>query len=363
MIRSFTVFLGIASLLLVGCPLNGVPIAPVVTETDRDVALDSLVERTLQSNLRSRWLGTDMHGAWQVFHGILAYGKDFRVRTGEGDVSALDHLLSGGRVDGFQPRRGDMIGDPPRAGMRLDIQPTTKIGQGHYDQWLAVMLQSGLDAESEIQIGHETYTMLDWLRQAEYDVPLNLQLEFSWTIIALVALHDTNHTWVARDGERYSTEFLLAIELDQDLESSVCGGTHRLIGIAMALNRRREEGRAITGVWRQADDLVKAAIEAARKNQNADGSFSVAYLHRPGWTRDLGETLGTTGHVLEFLSIAASDETLREPWVRRSVRRVCEVLTKCHDVDLECGVLYHALHGLAEYQKRTVSDAREPGRG
>ena len=106
-------------------------------------------------------------------------------------------------------------------------------------------------------------------------------------------------------------------------------------------------------MWAEADAAIKAAIEVALLNQNPDGSYSVAYLHRPGWTRDLGETLGSTGHVLEFLALAAPTQTLFEPWVERSVRRLCDVLDQCADVDLECGVLYHALHGLSEYQKRT----------
>ena len=125
-----------------------------------------------------------------------------------------------------------------------------------------------------------------------------------------------------------------------------------MIGIAMSLNKRREEAKPIIGVWAKAQLKLAESVASAEANQNPDGSYSVAYLHRPGWTRDLGESLGTTGHVLEFLAFAAPDETLRQPWVRRSVRRLCQILAECEDVDLECGVLYHALHGLSEYQRR-----------
>jgi hypothetical protein len=120
----------------------------------------------------------------------------------------------------------------------------------------------------------------------------------------------------------------------------------------MSLEKRKQEGKPVTGVWAEADAIVQQAIRDAEQNQNPDGSYSPAYLHRTGWTRDLGESLGTTGHVLEFVSFAASDETLTQPWVQRSVRRLCDVLNECQDVDLECGVLYHALHGLTEYQRR-----------
>lgn len=237
----------------------------------------------------------------------------------------------------------------------MEMEPSTKIGQGHRDQWLAIFAQCGLPLETEIHRDGHSFTIADWLRQAEHDLPRNLELEFSWSLIPLTTYHDTEHRWTARDGVEYSTDQLLDSELRQSIPTSVCGGTHRLIGIAMALDKRRAEGKPIAGVWADADARLKEAVELARENQNPDGSYSVAYIHRPGWTRDLGETLGTTGHVLEFLAFAAPDHTLQQPWVERSVRRLCQVLEECADVDLECGVLYHALHGLQEFQSRQRS--------
>lgn len=314
--------------------------------------LADLVSRTLQQNLSQRSLSSSTHGAWQVLHGILAYGSDFELQTPTGPQSALAYLLSGKTVGGFEAEQGDKFGIEKRPGLRMAMQPSTKIGQGHRDQWLAVIAQSGLPLDTTIRGNRYTFTLEDWMRQAEFDVPRNLEREFSWSLIALTTYRKTNHRWMGRDGSQYSTESLLGSELEQSLPNSVCGGTHRLIGMAMALNKRREEGQAITGVWAETDILITGAIQLAKQNQNPDGSYSVAYLHRPGWTRDMGETLGSTGHVLEFLAIAAPTQTLSQPWVERSVRRLCYVLDQCSDVDLECGVLYHALHGLSEYQKR-----------
>ena len=110
----------------------------------------------------------------------------------------------------------------------------------------------------------------------------------------------------------------------------------------------------MTETWLAARQYLNEAIALARQNQNPDGTYSSSYLHRTGWTRDLGESIGTTGHGVEFLSMAAADETLRQPWVERSVRRLCDMLELCEGIDLECGVLYHALHGLALYEKRLV---------
>ncbi len=344
------------ALLLAGCPLTQTPTEPPIPDGDDPLPLQTLLEQTLQENQEKRGLSTDLHGAWQILHGVLAYGDQFKIDTADGRQPAIAYLRSGGSISGFDPTRGDLLGDPPRHGLRLDIQPASKIGQGHRDQWLAILTQSGLDEHDELQVGGQAFTIRDWLNQAQYDVPLNLELEFSWTLIALTAFNHTDHSWQGRDGDTYSTELLLESELEQDIAESVCGGTHRLIGIAMALSKRKAEGAPLTGAWQTAQQVVDEAIAQAKQNQNPDGSYSVAYHHRPGWARDLGEALGTTGHVLEFLAFAASDETLREAWVQRSARRICQILDQCEAVDLECGVLYHALHGLAEYHDRIKSD-------
>jgi len=374
--RSLHLSFGLAALLIAGCPVatsNSQPstsnvssvtrIDEVMSSSHADeptqessrgsvLPLTELVSQTLEQNRRHRQLSSSTHGAWQILHGILAYGPAFELQTPSGPQPALDYLLAGQAIKGFEPEQGEAFGSPQRRGLRMAMQPSTKTGQGHRDQWLAVIAQAGLPLETEIQGKDHTFTLDDWIRQAEFDVPRNLEREFSWSLIALTAYRDTNHRWKARDGFQYSTESLLDSELGQSLPNSVCGGTHRLIGMAMALNKRRQEERPITGIWAEVDAQISAAIQLAQQNQNPDGSYSVAYLHRPGWTRDLGETLGSTGHVLEFLALAAPTATLTEPWVERSVRRLCQVLEECSEVDLECGVLYHALHGLSEYQKR-----------
>jgi hypothetical protein len=39
--------------------------------------------------------------------------------------------------------------------------------------------------------------------------------------------------------------------------------------------------------------------------------------------------------------------------VERAAHRLCDYLEAAAAVDLDCGGLYHALHGLAIYQQRT----------
>ncbi|QDV44115.1 hypothetical protein Enr13x_39770 [Stieleria neptunia] len=349
--------LAASALVTTGCPLSipqSLPDAALTSDAS-SVPIADLVARTLAAEKRHRGLSTMVNGAWQIFHGILAYGNDFEIDTPRGRRSALDYFRAGGTCDGFRPMIGDPLGEEGRFGIRVDLEPSTKVGQGHRDQWLAVVAQAGLPADASWVVEERTLTVDDWMRQAELDIPLNYEAEFSWTLIPLSYYRSTDHRWTARDGNTYSTELLLELEVEHDLSTSVCGGTHRLIGIATALRNRVSEGNPIAGVWADAREHLDASIELARVNQNPDGSYSTSYLHRAGWCNDLGETLGTTGHVLEFLATAADRETLQSDWVVRSVRKLCDVLQQCRDVDLECGVLYHALHGLVVYQQQIAT--------
>jgi hypothetical protein len=71
--------------------------------------------------------------------------------------------------------------------------------------------------------------------------------------------------------------------------------------------------------------------------------------------------LAATGHVFEVLALALDDERLAEPWVTRAADRLVTLLEQTEDVDVECGGLYHAVHGLALYRRRICPDARTSG--
>lgn len=309
------------------------------------------LDRVLAAGLARR-LDAVENGAWQVLHGILAYGKSCRIEAGGELVSAIDYLLQGGSLAGWDPLPGDLLGEPPRRGVRFELEAGSLTGQGHYDQWLAVLSQADLPADTPLKIGSQTFTLSDVLSQTLWDIPRNLAFEYSWTLIATTAYLPTDYSWSARDGRRWSIEELVDSETRNSLTQAACGGTHRLIGLAMAVNRHLKGGGNLTGVWLAADARLREKLEDAKRYQNSDGSFSTTFLQRPGWSADLSDVLRTTGHVLEFLAIAAKDETLRADWVEAAASRLCHVLESTEHVDLECGALYHALHGALLYRER-----------
>lgn len=325
-------------------------------EADSLAELRESLDRIIAEGLERR-LSASENGAWQVMHGVLAYGKDCRLQVEGQSVSAVEYLLDGGSLAGWDPLPGDLLpaslaDSERRRGLRFDLEIGSMTGQGHHDQWLAILSQIGLPADTALRVGDHQYTLEDVLRQSLWDVPRNLEAEYSWTLIAATAYRPTDFQWTARDGRTWSIDMLVDSETHASLTQAACGGTHRLSALGMALNRHRRRGGSTIGVWLAAEQVIDRAIEDARQYQNADGAFSSAYLHRPGWSPDLGDVLRTTGHVLEFLAVAADPDVLAAPWVEAAATRLCRVLEATEMVDLECGALYHALNGAALYRKR-----------
>lgn len=318
-----------------------------------DEELLRMLDEELEFACHGRRLNLKNHAAWQIVHGALAYGHDFLITDNDGkDVSALAYLLEGGRMTGWTMEAGVALGDPPRTGLRAIVESGSKTGQGHADQWLGYLADVGMKLDQPIKAAGRDFVIEDYLRQVEHDVPNNVEQEYSWTIMALTAYRPTNHSWMASDGKEWSTERLVDVELGHDLAVSACGGSHRMTGITMAFNQHVRNGGKIEGVWQKADEKIKDCVARAKRFQNPDGSLSSNYFQRTGQSKDLGEQLGSSGHVLEFVVVASTDEQLKETWLVRAVVALLKLLKRTHKLDLECGQLYHAAHGLVLYRQR-----------
>jgi len=323
------------------------------TELSNSEELCERLDRTLRSVLYQRHLNAREHAAWQVMHGVLAYGRAFPLDVDGRSVSALQYLLDGGALAGWEFEPGDAVNPLTGGrGLRAVLAPGSRSGQGHPDQWLGYLATCGIPLQQPIRIGSETFTLADLVYQVEWDVPRNAAREYSWTLMGLSSYRPSHHTWQASDGQTWSLERLVAEELQHDRDSSACGGTHRLYALAMALNRHLAQGGRLEGAWAEADQKIQEAVQRARDFQNPDGTFSAHYFARPGTTSDAAQRLATTGHVLEFLVMALTQDQLEEPWLRRAALSLCDTLTLTQSVPLDCGALYHAVHGLVLYRER-----------
>lgn len=313
------------------------------------------IEQTLESNLNQRILVSDRNGAWQVIHGAVAYGNDLPLDVDGSVVPAIGYLLDGGKLQGWELSIGPVLPSTGRPGVVARVESGSFIGQGHSDQWLGYFSQIPLPLDRAVTVEGQKLTLLDWARQAQYDVPNNPYLEYSWTLIALTNFFPNEKSWVASDGKSWTLEPLVRFEAQQDLSESACGGMHRLMGLAHAVRYRNRLQEPMDQGWGLAKSVVENAIDSARKFQSSDGSFSTNYTSRPGTSADLSNTISATGHTLEFLSYALGSSELEKPWMERAVLRLCAMLKASEKLDMECGGTYHALAGLNLYHKKRFS--------
>lgn len=322
-------------------------------------ALCARIDAALAHARDARLLDASVNGAWQVVHGILAFGDGLPLATRDGRVQALPWLLEGGALTGWRLR-------PGAEGVTAIVEEGSTTGQGHPDQWTGYLSQcgrGGLPVDTPLAVAGRSFTLRDLLAQAQADVRPGR--EATWTLMALSRWLPPDAAWTASDGRRWSLEDVARMEARAPIGGEACGGAHRLYALAVAVAAKRAalaaEGRAgaLAGGWAEAEARVAEHVELSRRFQSPDGGFSIHFFERPGTSADLFARLGATGHVFEFLVAALDDERLAEPWVTRAAERLVTLMERAADVDVECGALYHAAHGLLLYRERVCGAAAE----
>jgi hypothetical protein len=326
--------------------------AALPSDDDLIKQIDDALEYTYDHRRLSVGSTSNDQAAWQIVHGALAFKREFLVSDNGKDVSAVEYVLGGGKMKGLDLRRGDLLDEATKRYGIATVIAEDKMGQGHADQWLGYLSDCHLPLDEPIVVEGEKHTIADYIDQAKLDVHKNTTLEYSWTLMALTAYYPTDYTWKAGDGNEWNIEKLVEIELGHNLDSSACGGSHRMTGLTMAYNRHVAAGKPITGVWKKLEDRIHECIDKAHQLQNPDGSLSSNYFARPGKSADLAVCMGSAGHVLEFLCTAMDKEQLQQPWVKRATLDMCKTFRKTKPVDVECGALFHAAHGLVRYREK-----------
>ncbi len=311
------------------------------------------LDRAIQLALDGRLLSSTRNAAWQIMHGVLCFGSQLPLETPDrGVVSATQFALSGGSFEGWELSLGDHLPTVGKHGIKARLEPGSFIGQGHVDQWIAIFAMANMPIETPVTVAGNSLTLAEWARQAQRDVCSNPLREYSWTLITLTSYFPNEPSWQTADGQTWTWERMVEQEVTYDLTLSPCGGTHRLMGLVLAIQAHQRLGLPISPTWNRAQEIVEQSVSTIRSMQNSDGSLSSHYLVRPGASSDLGATLGSTGHLLEVLSAKLSAEELSQPWVERAAARVCEIILVTSSVDVDCGALYHAVRGLKLYREK-----------
>lgn len=299
------------------------------------------IERTL-NYYWSKPENADERTHWGMFHVAMVYDKDTPIIARKTRYNAVAWMA------GNNACRSQLLFEEDERGINVK----SGIGlQGHQAQLLAVFGLIDVPAAYPIYVGRKKYSVNDVIKREMADCKSGNELTF--TLIGLSHYIDTDSRWTAHDGQDWDFERLIEEELAQPIVGAACGGTHRLMGFAHALRRRRAEGKPITGQWERADLYVKDFINYTWQLQNRDGSMSTAWFEKAEDNGKVDRKIQTTGHMVEFLLSAVPDDQLQSPQMLRSISFLANTLNEDRNHDWQVGPKGHALRALAMYYRRT----------
>jgi len=313
--------------------------------TPRFEKLRTQIAQTL-ALYQQRPLNTAQNTPWEVMHGFIAFGIPSQIRVGgpAGDlVNAIGWSNMGGRC------RGQVMLTTKDNHIAALIGPGV---QGHSAQYLAILAQCRVSAQSPIVLQSGTFTVTDLIEEEKLACTEKSELTFS--LISLSHYLPTDAIWVARDGKEWSLPKLVEEEIVQPIRGAACGGTHRLFGLAYGCQRRLKQNGRLDGVYLRADKYVRDYQQfALTKLQNRDGSFSTEWFKYPADRRDdVDRKIQTTGHILEWLVASLDQEQLYDPRVVQATEFLAATLAREPARSWKIGPLGHALHALNIYQER-----------
>jgi hypothetical protein len=330
-------------LVVTGLQASGAP-APRTRRLER---LRTSIARALAIYQR-RPLNTAQHTPWEVMHGFIAFGIPTQVRVGgpAGDpVNAIGWSNMGGRC------RGQVMLAVSGSDNRLVALKGIGV-QGHSAQYLAILAQCRVAANSPITLQSKMFTVADLIEEEKLSCRPKTELTFA--LIALAHYLPTDATWESRDGGKWSLARLVEEEIEQPIRGAPCGGTHRLFGLAYGCQRRLRATGELDGAYLRADKYVRDYQKfALTKLQNRDGSFSTEWFKYPADREDdVDRKIQTTGHILEWLVSSLDQERLYDPRIVAAAEFLCGALVREPSRDWKIGPLGHALHALTIYQER-----------
>lgn len=300
-----------------------------------------------------RYLTADVHTPWQIMHGLLALRQDYKIKVNGEKVSALNWLTERRLYKGLP-----IVEHTPHGG-RFHTFTEPYAFEGHPNQFLAIATMSELPVDFTFYttVGGQV-TIQDMINHAKADV--NDREEITWTLWALSRYLPVDSEWYSAAGEPWSIERLVQIQTYANPNEAACGGTHGLFALSLARNSYLATGRPLRGIWLEADQKIKRFIAKSKSLQNEDGTFSTEYFRGPGSSTDFGKRIATSGHILEFLMVAAHDDELQQDWMQKAIYAVANDLVENRKEAADCGPLYHALHALVLYRQRAGIEAMAP---
>lgn len=278
---------------------------------------------------------------WAVMHGMLPFGVEAQVAVGNKQANAIGWMCSNGKC------RVQKLFVPKGNSFAMAVGPGV---QGHEGQFLAMLAQSHVPSSYPIQVEQTTYHVGDLV---QYEMGgCKEKSELTFKLIGLSHYLPSDQTWMTPDRKRWNIAKIIEEELDQPIVGAACGGTHRLMGLTYAVQRRAEQGLPINGQFLRAKQFTTDFVPYAFSMQNPDGSFSTDWFEQRANDSDRDRKVQTTGHILEWLVYTVPDDQLNDPRILRAIQFLLSQLLDDRNHEWAIGPRGHSLRALALYDQR-----------
>ena len=331
------------------------PAKPLRQLSPEMTTLRDRVRRTL-ATYHQQTFNTRQNTATDVMNLCLAFGCNTQVYRSDvrQKVNGITCLCWNYPCAGYETLaiNGDHIGG--RIGYGLQTHPS---------QLLAVLALSRVPADYPIRVGEDVRTVADLIESEKLSCRDGSDMSLKLLGLAYY-MTKADATWKNDRGETWSVKKIIKNELDADMKTATAGGTLRLLGLGYAVGRRVKREQPMEGQYKRAQAFVSQYINFALELQNADGSWGPNFLATRGPSRDKSAALRSTGHILGWLAVSLPEENLTDPRIVRAVTYVNRALSsRTFQANLKNGgqrhmeTIMHALHGLAEYDRRWFKPA------
>ncbi|MBU62205.1 MAG: hypothetical protein CMI26_06850 [Opitutae bacterium] len=310
------------------------------------IRIDEVIKKAHARPLRS-----DVNTPWVVMHAVVAFENDLEVFNVESDgkLNAIDYLTHHAKFEGkliYQDVKG-----VPTLKTRGKGDKSFLI-QDHVDQFLFAYADAGVKLDREIvsRTGKK-FTVQDKLNFAKKSFLEDQEL--GWTLVAVSSYVPFDEEWKADTGKKYRIEDVMRLAIQRDPRRETEGGPHHLYGVAYALRKYLDQGGKLVGVWKDAKKYLDKYVAITKDFQQKDGAFSAAVFFRSVRPRTPRQLISSTGHALEWMSVALTTEELMQEWVLKAIDRLVTDMEKFPTEVFSDGGLYHAAHALRRFREAT----------
>ena len=328
------------------------PLPPVETLKPLSPEMQALrdqVRKTL-NYYGNQPLNTGDNTAAHILQACLAFGCDTTVRQGG---------ASGDPINGFTC----LCWNYPCGGYNLlnisGKHIAARIGYGlqsNPSEFLAVLALARVPVDYPIRVDQTVRSVAD-LVEAE-KLSCRSGSDLSYKLIGLSRYLEPDETWKNDSGQTWSLARLVKEELDRAGQPAPDGGTHRLLALGYAVDRRIKQNQPIDGQYRRAQKYINQYQNYALALQNPDGSWHPEFFKYQGQGGTTIEQVNSTGRILAWLAVSLPDEKLDDERVVRSVALLSNLLTGRRYNSLtrtsssDIAARMNALYALSVYNER-----------